>query len=167
MRVQPSILYYLIKSYEGGLNKLDFKHVDILLVEDNPYDADLAMMALEERNLINNVVWVKDGQEALDFLFAKNKYDQRNVDSNPKLILLDLRMPKVDGLEVLKKIKSNDHTKNIPVVVLTSSTEDEDMVESYNLGVNSYVPKPVDFDAFSKAVSEVGLYWIVVNKSLE
>jgi len=146
---------------------LDFKHVDILLVEDNPYDADLAMMALEERNLINNVVWVKDGQEALDFLFAKNKYDQRNVDSNPKLILLDLRMPKVDGLEVLKKIKSNDHTKNIPVVVLTSSTEDEDMVESYNLGVNSYVPKPVDFDAFSKAVSEVGLYWIVVNKSLE
>lgn len=146
---------------------MDFKHVDILLVEDNPYDADLAMMALEERNLINNVVWVKDGQEALDFLFAKNKYDQRNVDSNPKLILLDLRMPKVDGLEVLKKIKSNDHTKNIPVVVLTSSTEDEDMVESYNLGVNSYVPKPVDFDAFSKAVSEVGLYWIVVNKSLE
>ncbi len=146
---------------------MDLKHVDILLVEDNPNDADLTMMALEERNLANNVVWVEDGQEALDFLYAKGKYEQRNIDSNPKLILLDLRMPKVDGLEVLKEIKSNESTKQIPVVILTSSTEDEDMVEGYKLGVNSYVSKPVDFDDFSKAVSELGLYWMVVNKSLQ
>ena len=145
---------------------MDLKHVDILLVEDNPNDADLTMMALEDRNLANNVVWVEDGQEALDFLYAKGKYEQRNQDSNPKLILLDLRMPKVDGLEVLKEIKSNESTKQIPVVILTSSTEDEDMVEGYKLGVNSYVSKPVDFDEFSKAVSELGLYWMVVNKSL-
>ncbi len=145
---------------------MDLKHVDILLVEDNPNDADLTMMALEDRNLANNVVWVEDGQEALDFLYAKGKYEQRNTDSNPKLILLDLRMPKVDGLEVLKEIKSNESTKQIPVVILTSSTEDEDMVEGYKLGVNSYVSKPVDFDEFSKAVSELGLYWMVVNKSL-
>ena len=146
---------------------MDLKHVDILLVEDNPNDADLTMMALEERNLANNVVWVEDGQEALDFLYAEGKYKQRNINSNPKLILLDLRMPKVDGLEVLKEIKSNESTKQIPVVILTSSTEDEDMVEGYKLGVNSYVSKPVDFDEFSKAVSELGLYWMVVNKSLK
>jgi two-component system response regulator len=146
---------------------MDLKHVDILLVEDNPNDADLTMMALEERNLANNVVWVEDGQEALDFLYGKGKYEQRNTSSNPKLILLDLRMPKVDGLEVLKEIKSNESTKQIPVVILTSSTEDEDMVEGYKLGVNSYVSKPVDFDEFSKAVSELGLYWMVVNKSLQ
>ncbi len=145
---------------------MDLKHVDILLVEDNPNDADLTMMALEDRNLANNVVWVEDGQEALDFLYAKGKYEQRKTDSNPKLILLDLRMPKVDGLEVLKEIKSNESTKQIPVVILTSSTEDEDIVEGYKLGVNSYVSKPVDFDEFSKAVSELGLYWMVVNKSL-
>ena len=145
---------------------MDLKHVDILLVEDNPNDADLTMMALEERNLANNVVWVEDGQEALDFLYAEGKYEKRDTGSNPKLILLDLRMPKVDGLEVLKEIKSNERTKHIPVVILTSSTEDEDMVESYKLGVNSYVSKPVDFDDFSKAVSELGLYWMVVNKSL-
>jgi two-component system response regulator len=138
--------------------------IEILLVEDNPTDAELTMRALKRKNLINKLVWVKDGAEALDFLFAKGEYSHRNVDDLPKLILLDLRMPKVDGLEVLHKIKEDERTRRIPVVVLTSSKEDRDIVESYKLGVNSYVSKPVEFDEFIDAVSTMGFYWILINK---
>jgi len=143
---------------------MSLDEIEILLVEDNPTDAELTMRALKRKNLINKLVWVKDGAEALDFLFAKGEYSDRNVDDLPKLILLDLRMPKVDGLEVLHEIKANERTKRIPVVVLTSSQEDRDIVESYKLGVNSYVSKPVEFDEFIDAVSTMGFYWILINK---
>lgn len=138
--------------------------VEILLVEDNPTDAELATLALQERNLANKLVWVKDGAEALDFIFATGAYSGRNIENPPKVVLLDLRLPKVDGLEVLRRIKADERTKHIPVVVLTSSKEDRDVVDSYNLGVNSYISKPVDFDEFSKVVSELGFYWLMINR---
>lgn len=144
-----------------------YNEIEILLVEDNPTDAELTIRALKKENLANKLVWVKDGAEALDFLFAKGEYAERNEQDLPKLVLLDLRMPKVDGLEVLQEIKSDEKTKQIPVVILTSSKEDEDIVESYKLGVNSYVSKPVEFDEFTKAVSTLGLYWILINKPPE
>ena len=150
--------------YNGGVLFMSSDEVEILLVEDNPSDAELTMRALKRKNMINKLVWVKDGAEALDFIFAKGKYSDRNIEDIPKLILLDLRMPKVDGLEVLHRIKENDLTKKIPVVILTSSSEDKDIVESYNLGVNSYVSKPVEFDAFIDAISTLGFYWILINK---
>ncbi|HMK54418.1 MAG TPA: response regulator [Methanobacteriaceae archaeon] len=143
---------------------MDLNEVDILLVEDNPTDAELTTRALKRKNLVNKMVWVKDGAEALDFLFATGDYTERNPDDVPKLILLDLRMPKVDGLEVLHRIKEEKTTRKIPVVVLTSSQEDQDIVESYKLGVNSYVSKPVEFDEFIDAVSTLGLYWMLINK---
>lgn len=146
---------------------MDLNEVEILLVEDNPTDAELTMRALKKNNLTNKLVWVKDGAEALDFLFANGTYADRSQADLPKLVLLDLRMPKVDGLEVLQKIKADEKTKKIPVVVLTSSKEDEDIVESYELGVNSYVSKPVEFDEFTEAVSTLGLYWILLNKPPE
>ncbi|TXT33374.1 MAG: response regulator receiver, partial [Comamonadaceae bacterium] len=120
--------------------------VEILLVEDNPTDAELATLALKERGLANNLVWVKDGAEALDFFFATGAYANRQIENTPKVVLLDLRLPKVDGLEVLRRIKADDRTKNIPVAVLTSSKEGRDVIASYQLGVNSYISKPVDFD---------------------
>ncbi len=138
--------------------------VEILLVEDNPTDAELAIMALKERNLANKLVWVKDGAEALDFLFATGAYAGRSVENGPKVVLLDLRLPKVDGLEVLRRVKSDERTKNIPVAVVTSSKEDRDVLASYNLGVNSYISKPVDFDEFTKVVSELGFYWLLINR---
>ncbi|MDP4028143.1 MAG: response regulator [Gallionella sp.] len=137
--------------------------VEILLVEDNPTDAELAMIALRERNLANKLVWVKDGAEALDFLFASGLYAGRKLENGPKVVLLDLRMPKVDGLEVLRRVKADERTKHIPIVVLTSSKEDRDIAESYNLGVNSYIAKPVEFEEFAKVVSELGLYWLLIN----
>lgn len=146
---------------------MDYDEIEILLVEDNPTDAELTIRALKKENLANKLVWVKDGAEALDFLFATGEYEDRRKEDLPKLVLLDLRMPKVDGLEVLHKIKSHDKTKKIPVVVLTSSKEDEDIVKSYKLGVNSYVSKPVEFDEFTRAVSTLGLYWILLNKPPE
>ncbi|MEW6009701.1 MAG: response regulator [Euryarchaeota archaeon] len=142
---------------------MGFDEVEILLVEDNPTDAELTMRALKRKNLANQVAWVKDGAEALDFIFAQGDYCHRNPEDLPKLILLDLRMPKVDGLEVLQKIKAQENTRKIPVVVLTSSQEDRDIVESYELGVNSYVSKPVEFDEFIDAVSTLGLYWMLIN----
>lgn len=138
--------------------------IEILLVEDNRTDAELAVMALQERNLANKLVWVKDGAEALDFIFATGAYASRQVENTPKVVLLDLRLPKVDGLEVLRRLKADERTKRIPVVVLTSSKEDRDIVASYDLGVNSYISKPVDFDEFSKTVSELGLYWLLINR---
>ncbi len=140
------------------------KEVEILLVEDNPTDAELAIRALRRKNLANNLVWVKDGAEALDFLFATGAYTGRSVECPPKVILLDLRLPKVDGKEVLRRIKDDARTRVIPVVVLTSSKEDRDVAESYQLGVNSYISKPVEFDEFAKVVSELGLYWLLVNR---
>ncbi|WP_297472780.1 response regulator [Ferrovum sp.] len=139
------------------------KEVEILLVEDNPTDAELCIRALKKNNLANQLVWVRDGAEALDFLFATGAYDGRQVANVPRVILLDLHLPKVDGMEVLRRVKSDERTKTIPVVVLTSSKEDRDVAESYQLGVNSYISKPVGFDAFVKTVSELGLYWLMVN----
>ena len=142
---------------------MGMEEVEILLVEDNPTDAELTMRALKRKNMANQVVWVKDGEEALDFIFATGEYSDRNPEDLPKLILLDLRMPKVDGLEVLQQIKAEEKTRKIPVVVLTSSKEDRDIVESYELGVNSYVSKPVEFDQFIDAVSTLGFYWMLIN----
>jgi two-component system response regulator len=138
--------------------------VEILLVEDNPNDVELALRALKKRNLTNKVHVVKDGAEALEYIFANGAYNHRKIESRPRVILLDLKLPKVDGLEVLRRIKSDERTKTIPVVVLTSSREERDLVESYRLGANSYITKPVDFDKFVAAVSELGLYWLLLNE---
>lgn len=144
------------------------KHdVEILLVEDNPADAELAVRALKKNNLANKLVIVTDGEEALDFIFARGKYGERKVKNGPKVILLDLKLPKVDGLEVLKAIRSDARTQVIPVVVLTSSKEEKDIIESYRLGVNSYIVKPVDFDKFLSTVKELGFYWLLLNQSPE
>jgi two-component system response regulator len=139
------------------------EEVEILLVEDNPTDAELAIRALKKSNLANKLVWVKDGAEALDFIFGSGAYSGRQVANGPKVILLDLRLPKVDGMEVLRRVKEDERTRTIPVVVLTSSKEDRDVAESYKLGVNSYISKPVEFDEFARTVSELGLYWLLVN----
>ena len=140
-----------------------YEHVEILLVEDNPTDAELTTRALRRKNLANNLVWVKDGAEALEFLFCTGRYENRS-NFAPKLVLLDLKLPKVDGIEVLRTVKSNAKTRHIPIIMLTSSHEERDIVESYQLGVNSYIVKPVDFDNFLEMVSQVGLYWSLVNK---
>ena len=138
--------------------------IEILLVEDNPNDAELAMRAFRKNKLANNIIRVCDGEEALDYIFARKAYNYRDRLNIPKLILLDLKLPKVDGLEVLKIIKADEVTKLIPVVVLTSSREEQDMVESYRLGVNSYIVKPVDFDKFIESVRDIGLYWLLMNQ---
>jgi CheY-like chemotaxis protein len=140
-----------------------YEYVEILLVEDNPTDAELAIRALRKKNLANNLVWVRDGAEALDFIFCKGQYQGR-TNGSPKLILLDLKLPKVDGIEVLRNLKADESTRSVPVVMLTSSQEERDIVESYALGVNSYIVKPVDFSKFLDMVSQVGLYWSLVNK---
>lgn len=138
--------------------------VDVLLVEDNPDDAGLVLRELRKKNLGNNIIHLTDGVEALDFIFGRQKFAQRKVEDKPKVILLDLKMPKVSGLEVLRAIRADERTKFIPVVVMTSSSEEKDIIESYSLGVNAYVVKPVGFDNFSKAVAELGLFWILVNQ---
>src|SRR5205809_2642404 len=139
--------------------------LEILLVEDNIHDAELTIRALKRRHLANNLVHLKDGAEALDFIFGQGAYVHRDIAQHPKVVLLDLKLPKVDGLEVLRAIKSDQRTKTIPVVVMSSSQEQRDVVDSYHLGVNSYVVKPVDFDHFSRAVSELGCYWLLLNHS--
>jgi two-component system response regulator len=140
-------------------------HVEILLVEDNPQDLELTKRALRKGNLTNNIHVARDGAEALEFLFCEGAHAARKIEDGPKLILLDLKLPKVDGLEVLKRVKSDSRTKTIPVVVLTSSKEQNDVVESYQLGVNSYIVKPVNFEGFSAAVLEVGMYWLLLNQA--
>jgi CheY-like chemotaxis protein len=137
--------------------------VDILLVEDNPNDAELAIRALNNNNLANRIQWVKDGEEALDYIFYRGVYSNRKR-KLPRVVLLDLRLPKLDGIEVLTAIRNHQDTKNLPVVVLTSSKEERDLVETYKLGVNSFVAKPVAFDEFVKTVAELGLYWVLVNR---
>ncbi len=138
--------------------------IEILLVEDNPHDAEMTIRSLKKVNLANKVVHLKDGAEALDFIFAKGSFAGRQIENKPKVILLDIKMPKVDGIEVLRQIKSNNITKTIPVVIMTSSKEEQDIIASYNLGVNSYVVKPVDFEGFAKAVVELGFYWLMINE---
>ena len=138
--------------------------LDILLVEDNPNDIKLTLRALQKNNLANHVHVAYDGAEALDFIFHRGQYAGRNVNEKLKLILLDLKLPKVDGLEVLKAIKADETTRTIPVVILTSSKEERDIVEGYKLGVNSYVVKPLDFDQFIASVAELGLYWLIINE---
>lgn len=139
--------------------------VEILLVEDSPADAELAVRALKKHNLANHVALVADGEEALDFLFARGKFGHRDIENGPRIILLDLKLPKVDGLEVLRTIKGDPRTRIIPVIVLTSSKEEKDIIESYRLGVNSYILKPVDFDKFIEAVKDIGYYWLLLNQS--
>ena len=141
--------------------------VDILLVEDNPFDAELALRALKKHNLADKLVWVKDGAAALEFVFGHGTNGSRKVSPRPKVILLDLKLPKVDGLEVLRQLKANEESKTIPVVVLTSSGEEQDIVQSYKLGVNSYIVKPVSFDNFSEALSQLGIYWLLLNQTPE
>lgn len=141
------------------------KEVEILLVEDNPTDAELTMRALKKHNLANKLVWVKDGAEALDFIFATGAYAARKIDNPPKVVLLDLHLPKVDGMEVLRRLKADNRTRLIPVVAVTSSKEDRDITESYKLGVNSYISKPVEFDEFTKVMGEMGFYWLLLNRT--
>ncbi len=138
--------------------------VEILIVEDNPNDAEMALRALKKNNLANNVLVVGDGVEALDYLYARGEYADKNYNNRPKIILLDLKLPKMDGKEVLRVIKNDPDKKVIPVIVLTSSKEERDIVETYQLGVNSYIVKPVDFDKFVDSVRELGLYWLLLNQ---
>jgi two-component system, response regulator len=138
--------------------------IEILLVEDNINDAELTIRALHKKNIANNIIHLKDGASALDFLFGKGAFEQRNIHNKPRLILLDLKMPKVDGIEVLRIIKTVELTKKIPVVVLTSSRENPDIERAYALGANSYIVKPVDFEGFSKAIADLGFYWLLLNE---
>lgn len=142
----------------------EIDNVDILLVEDNPTDAELCIRSLRKHNLANELLWVKDGAEALDFLFATGAYAHRNTAKQPKVILLDLKMPKVDGFEVITKVRSDGMTRLIPIVVLTSSKDAPEILECYKLGANAFVNKPVEFDEFARAVAGLGLFWLIINK---
>lgn len=137
----------------------------VLLVEDNPDDVELTLRAFKKNNLMNEIVVAGDGAEALDYLFARGSYANRDPAALPQLVLLDLKLPKVDGLEVLRQIRANERTSLLPVVILTTSREEQDLVQSYSLHANSYIRKPVDFDRFKNAVQQVGLYWLVLNES--
>ena len=136
----------------------------ILFVEDNEDDIELALRALKKNNILNKVVVVRDGVEALDYLFCKGKYSDIEKNEVPSVVLLDLKLPKVDGLEVLKSIRSDETTKLLPVVVLTSSKQEQDLIDSYSLGANSYIRKPVDFNKFTEAIKQLGLYWLLINE---
>jgi two-component system response regulator len=154
------LLFFLAQG--SDMNELE--QVEILLVEDNPEDAEMTMRALRKRNLANHVHWVKDGAEALDFLFCSGAYADRQPGRPPKLVLLDIKMPKIDGIEVLRRVKGSE-LRTIPVVVMTSSNEERDVLESYRLGVNSYIVKPVQFEAFIDTVSSIGFYWVLTNRA--
>ncbi|HEX7846224.1 MAG TPA: response regulator [Chitinophagaceae bacterium] len=143
---------------------MEHNEVEILLVEDNPHEAELTIRSLKKQNIANRLLHLDDGEEALNFIFSKGKYAGNTKSFQPKLILLDLKLPKVDGLEILRQLKANEHTRSFPIVVLTSSKEEKDIIESYKLGVNSYIVKPVNFEAFTRAVAELGLYWVVLNQ---
>ena len=140
------------------------EEIEILLAEDNPKDAEMTQRALRKHNLGNRVFWVKDGAEALDYIFCRGAYAGREPARPPKLILLDIKMPKVDGIEVLRQVKADERSRSIPVVVMTSSNEDRDVLESYRLGVNSYIVKPIEFASFMETVSNIGLYWVLTNR---
>lgn len=142
-----------------------FKPVDVLLVEDNMDEAKLAIRELNKHNLANNLLHVTDGEQALEYIFGEGEWNGRNVSNRPKLVLLDLKMPKVDGMEVLRKIRGDERTKSIPVVVLTSSQEEKDIAEANDLIVNSYIVKPIDFHNFAESIKEIGFYWLLMNKT--
>ena len=137
--------------------------IEILLVEDSPLDAELTMRGLRAQKLANNIVWLKDGQQALDYLFRQGEYTTRGT-STPRLVLLDLKMPRVDGIEVLRAIKASEETRRIPVVIMTSSQEETDIAASYDLGVNSYVVKPIDFESIANVARNAGFYWLAINR---
>ena len=143
---------------------MEHTEVEILLIEDNLNDAELTIRALRKSNIANKLIHLKDGAMAIDFLFGIGEYEGRNTNNQPKVILLDLKMPKVDGIEVLKEIKSNEETKSIPVVVLTSSKENPDVEQAYALGANSYIVKPVNFESFAQAIMNLGFYWLLLNQ---
>lgn len=140
--------------------------VDVLLVEDDQHDVELIVRSLRKHNMVNNLFVITDGADALDFFFCRGKFSDRQMDNPPRVVLLDLKLPKISGLEIIQSLKSHPKTASIPVVVLTSSQEGPDIKEAYRLGVNSYVVKPLDFDQFSSAMSQLGLYWLLVNKTL-
>jgi len=142
------------------------KEFEIIIVEDDPNDAELITRVLRKHNLANKLIILKDGAEALDFVFGQGSFANRHDDGSPKVILLDLKLPKVNGIEVLRKIKSDERTRKIPVVILTSSREDRDLTDAYELGVNSYITKPIRFDEFTRIVADLGMYWLLLNKSL-
>lgn len=142
----------------------DHQSVEILLVEDNPQDLELAQRALQKAKLTNRIHVARDGEEALEFIFCEGPYKNRRLDDPPKVILLDLKLPKVSGLEVLRRLKADPRTRRIPVVVLTSSKEQKDVIESYQLGVNSYIVKPVNFESFAASVQQLGMYWLLLNQ---
>ncbi|MBW3564160.1 MAG: response regulator [Acidobacteria bacterium] len=141
--------------------------VEILIVEDNPHDLELTLRALRKHNITNKILTLSDGAEALDYFFSDGKFSGRDINRKPRVIFLDLKLPKVDGLEVLEKLRANEATKTIPVVMLTSSTEEKDRLQSYKLGVNSFLVKPIAFDEFIKAVSQAGFYWLALNRPPE
>jgi CheY-like chemotaxis protein len=145
---------------------MEEEKLDILLIEDNSNDAELTIRALKKNKVASSIVHLRDGASALDFLFGKGAFENRDTGIKPKIILLDLKMPKVDGIEVLRKIKTDELTKKIPVVVFTSSKETSDLEKAYSYGANSYIVKPVDFDAFSSTIAETGRYWILLNQLL-
>ena len=142
---------------------MSLREVEILLVEDSSADAEMTMRTLKRRGIANDIVWVRDGVEALDYLFCEGEYASR-ASGDPKLVMLDIKMPRMDGLQVLEKLKRDPRTQRIPVVMMTSSREEFDLLASYTLGVNSYVVKPVDFDAFASVVAQVGMYWMLANE---
>ncbi len=144
---------------------MNSEELDILLVEDNQDDVDLALHALRREKLANSIFVARDGEEALDFLFCRGAYQTRSFDHPPKLVLLDLKLPKINGMDVLKQVKGDPRTRTIPVVIMTSSKEERDLVASYNLGANSFIQKPVDFEKFRETVKSVGLYWLVINQA--
>ena len=143
---------------------MNYQHVEILLVEDSSADAEMTIRTLKKNGIANNVEWVKDGVEAIDYLFCQEAYAGRD-NGLPKLVLLDLKMPRMDGLQVLERMKSDERTRKVPVVMMTSSREEGDLIASYELGVNSYVVKPVDFDEFAVTVAQVGMYWLIANQA--
>lgn len=145
----------------------DTNAIEILLVEDNRDDLDMTLRALRQANLANHIQVARDGEEAVEFIFCQGPHAGRNMDKGPKLVLLDLKLPKIDGMEILKRMKEDPRTKMIPVVMLTSSREQKDVIESYKLGVNSYIVKPVNFEGFSAAVQELGMYWLLLNQPPE
>jgi DNA-binding response OmpR family regulator len=137
---------------------------EVLLVEDNPNDVELTLRALKRNNIVNHIHVVTDGEEALSYFFGTGKYSGRDIRLTPKLVILDLKLPKVDGLEILRRVKSDDRTKTIPIVILTSSKEESDIIAGYKLGANSFIVKPVDFDKFIATVKELGMYWLLLNE---